>query len=735
MSRPLGVSRGAPRLRRDATSAGGQVGARIAIGQPISRVDGRAKVTGTARYAAEWDVPGLVHAALVSSTIPRGRVTAIDTAGAEASPGVLAVITHLNAPRLPYRPFEDRPEVDPQSGDQLRVFQGPDVLFSGQPVGVVVAETLEQARHAASLVRVRYETAEAATAFDPRRGRPPSKESGEPGESRRGAAGRAFAKASVRIDAVYTHPREHHSAIEPHATIAAWEGDRLTLHDKTQWVNNDRAEIAHVFGIPDDHIRVISPFVGGAFGSALRTWPHVTVAALAARHVGRPVRLELTRRELYTSVGFRPRTEQRVRLGARRDGKLTAIIQEATAQTAAYEEYAEDTLDPPRMTYACPNVLTRYRLVAMDTSSPCPMRAPGVASGTFALEAAMDELAGALGMDPLELRLQNHAERDHAEDRPWSSKALRQCYRLAADRFGWSRRTPGPRSMREGPLLAGYGMATAVYPASRAGASASVTIFADGTALVRTAASDMGPGTYTSVTQVAADALDLPLDRVRLEIGDTAWPDAPVHGGSMTMASVGTAVQAACETVRAKLLTDARNGESYAEILSGQGRDRIEATVEATPGDEGERFSSYAFGAVFVEVRVDPDLGTIRVPRIIGAYDVGRVINPKIARSQCIGGMVGGLGMALLEQTEWDARFGRPMNANLAEYLVPVNADVTELEALFVPGDDRRFNPLGVKGVAEIALCGVAPAIVNAVYHATGTRIRDLPITVEKLLA
>ena len=704
------------------------------IGQPISRVDGRAKVTGTARYAAEFDVPGLAHAALVSSTVPRGRVTAIETAEAERAAGVLGVLTHLNAPRLPYRRFEERPGVDPQSGDQLKVFQGPDVLFSGQPIGVVVAETLEQARHAASLVRVCYETSEATTTFDPRRGRPPSEASGEPGESRRGAAVRAFGKAPVRIDAVYGHPREHHTAMEMHATVATWDDDRLTLYDKTQWVNNDRAEIAHVFGIPEDHIRVISPYVGGAFGSALRTWPHVTIAALAARQVGRPVRLELNRRELYTSTGFRPETEQRVRLGARRDGKLTAVIQEATGQTSTYEEYAEDTLDPARMTYACRNVLTRYRLVEMDTNTPCPMRAPGVVTGVFALEAAMDELAVALGIDPLELRLENHAERNEQDDLPWSSKTLRECYRLAAERFGWSRRSPAPRSMRQGPLLVGYGMATAVYPASRAAASASATIFADGNALVRTAASDMGPGTYTSMTQVAADALGLPLDHVRFELGDTALPDAPVHGGSMTMASVGNAVQAACETVRAKLLTDARNGESYGEILRSQGRDRIEATAEAKPGDEGERFSSYGFGAVFVEVHVDPDLGTIRVPRMIGAYDAGRVVNPKIARSQCLGGMVGGLGMALLEQAEWDPRFGRVMNANLAEYLVPVNADVTELEALFVPGDDRRFNPLGVKGLAEIALCGVAPAIANAVYHATGKRIRDLPITVAKLL-
>jgi xanthine dehydrogenase YagR molybdenum-binding subunit len=705
------------------------------VGQPVSRVDGRAKVTGAAKYAAELDLPRLAHAALVSSTVPRGRIVAIDTAAAEAAKGVRAVITHLNAPRLAYRPFEERPEVDPQSGDQLKVFQGPTILFCGQPIGVVVADTLEQARHAASLVRVRYAAAPAWTTFDPGRGRPPSEESGEQGESRRGAAVRAFHRAPVKVDATYVHPREHHNAMELHATIAAWDGDGLALYDKTQWVDNDRAEIAHVFGIPERHVRVLSPYVGGAFGSALRTWPHVTIAALAARQVGRPVRLELTRRELYYSVGFRPHTEQRVALGARHDGRLTAIIQEATAQTSAYEEYVEETLVAPRMTYRCPNVRTVYRLVAMDTSSPTYMRAPGVATGVFALETAMDELAVVLGMDPVELRLENYAERNADADLPWSSKELRACYRTAAKRFGWAQRLPQPRSMRKSGQLVGYGMATAVYPAYRSEASASATLLADGTAIVRSATSDMGPGTYTSMTQIAADALGLPLDRVRFELGDTALPKAPVHGGSITMASVGNAVEAACEAVRDKLGTPRRDAQAYVQALRARGLDEIEATADSKPGDESEKFSSYAFGAVFAEVRVDPHLGIIRVPRLVGAYDAGRVVNPKIARSQCIGGMVGGLGMALLEQAEWDPRFGRVMNANLAEYLVPVNADLVELEALFVPGDDRRFNPLGVKGLAEIALCGVAPAIGNAVYHATGRRIRDLPITMEKLLA
>jgi xanthine dehydrogenase YagR molybdenum-binding subunit len=705
------------------------------VGRPVSRVDGRAKVTGAARYAAEFDVPRLAHAALVSSTIAKGRIVAIDTAAAERVDGVRAVITHLNAPRLAYVPFDERPDVDPQSGEQLRVFQDANVLFSGQPIGVVIADTLAQARHAAALVTVTYEAGPAATDFDMSRARAPREDAGEGAESRRGAAVRALTEAPVKVDVRYVHPREHHNAMEPHATIAVWDGDRLTLYDKTQWVANDRAEIAHVFGIREADIRVVSPFVGGAFGSALRTWPHVTIAALAARRTGRSVRLELTRRELYTSVGFRPHTEQRVALGARRDGTLAAIIHESTSQTAPYEEYVEETLLPSRMTYACPNVRTLSRVVEMDTNSPCPMRAPGLVSGVFALETAMDELAVALAMDPLELRLRNYADRNEEYETPWSTKELRACYLVAAERFGWSRRSAAPRSMQDGHDRIGYGMATAVYPSYQSAASASATLFADGTALVRTAASDMGPGTYTSMTQVAADALGVPLENVRLELGDTDLPEAPVHGGSITMASIGPAVQAAGEAVRGKLRPLARDGRDGAEALRDAGLDRLEASARAEPPEEAAEYSTFAFGAVFVEVRVDRELGVIRVPRMVGAYDVGRVVNPKIARSQCVGGMVGGLGMALLERADWDPRFGRVMNSNMAEYLMPVNADLAQLDVIFVPGDDRRFNPLGVKGLAEIAICGVAPAIVNAIYHATGTRVRELPVTLDKLLA
>ena len=642
------------------------------------------------------------------------------------------------------------------------------VRHNGQHIGVVVAETFEQATHAADLVRVAYEEEPAATALDAALPHAfPVTEGNEgggtPAAYRRGDPARALAEAPVTVDETYVIARENHNPIELHATIAAWEGDRLTLHDKTQWPGNVRSYIALTFGIPEEDVRVVSPFVGGAFGSALRTWPHVVLAAMAARQVGRPVKIVLTRRQMYTSVGCRPHTVQRVALGAGRDGRLVATLHDATAETSSYEEYTEQLLDTTWALYRCANLATHYRLVRLAMHSPTPMRAPGHVSGIYALECAMDELAIALDMDPVELRLRNHADRDQSEDLPWSSESLKECCRLAGERFGWERRSPAPRSMRKDGQLVGYGMASAYYPARRGPASARARILPDGSALVQSASSDMGPGTYTSMTQVAAEALGLPVAKVRFELGDTLLPRAPVHGGSMTMASLGPAVHEACVAARREVLGLARGdgnsplhgapddavgfaegrifrtddpsaGESFAEILQRHGSDGVEAIGDAKPGAEAKKFSMHGFGAVFAEVRVDPDFGTVHVRRLVGAYGVGRVVNPKIAHSQCIGGMVGGIGMALLEDTRVDPRFGRVTNANLAEYLVPVNADVHELEALFVEEHDPHINPLGAKGVAEIAICGVAPAIANAVYHATGRRVRALPITPEKLL-
>ena len=528
-------------------------------------------------------------------------------------------------------------------------------------------------------------------------------------------------------------PRENHNPIEMHATIAAWDGDRLTLWDKTQWVHNVADEIAAVVGIPAENIRVVSPFVGGAFGSGLRTWPHVTLAALGARVAGRPVKLMLSRREMYYGVGYRPHTVQRVALGASRDGSLAAIVHDGYQETSTYEEFSEALLDASRFLHSCTNVYTRHRIAPMNVHTPTYMRAPGEASGVFALESALDELAVALSIDPVELRLRNEPERDEFEKLPFSSRSTRECYRVAAERFGWRRRNPELRSMRDGRWLIGWGMATATYPMNYAPASAAARLLPDGTAEVTSAASDMGPGTWTSMTQVAAETLGLPIERVKFILGDTRLPRAPVHGGSMTMASVGSAVQAACRKARENAL--ARGGANdLTEAMRRLGQP-VEASADVQPGDETQRFSMHAFGAVFVEVAVDPDLGETRVRRIVGAYGAGRIVNPKTTRSQCIGGMIGGIGMALMEHSAVDARNGRVSNANLAEYAVPVHADTPPvMDVIFVEEHDPHVNPLGVKGVGEIALVGVAPAITNAIFHATGKRIRELPITPDKLL-
>lgn len=736
------------------------------IGQGLERIDGRAKVTGAARYAAEFTPPGCAHAVVVSATAGLGRVTRIDDREAAAAPGVLAIVTHRNAPRLAYR--EHRGGIDPAFGERLHVLQDDQVRFFGQPVAIVVARTLDQAEHASALLRVTYEAARPATRLDGEGAQiiPPGV--GLRGTGRihadeaRGDADAALARAEVSVDETYVMARENHNPMEPHATVAAWEGDRLTLWSKSQFVVNEAAEIAAVFGLPAENVRVICPFIGGAFGTSLRTWPHVTLAALAARQVGRPVKLVLTRRQMFYTTGYRPRTTQRLALGATREGRLTAIVHEGTGETSRYEEFAEALTSATSYMYSCPNVRMRYRLARLDVSTPNHMRGPGEASGIFALESALDELAYKLGMDPVELRIRNEPTFDEGTGQPFSSRSLVACYRAGAERFGWARRDPRPGSMRDGRLLIGYGVASGTYPALQNRANARARLLPNGTVEVEAAASDMGPGTYTSVTQVAADALGLMPGQVRFSLGRSDFPPTPPHGGSQTMASVGTAVRAACLAVRAlaaeRAIADPRSdlfgasiddcvfergrialkgssgrGETYAEIVARGGRP-IEATGSSSRGDEAQRFSMHAFGAAFAEVAVDPDLGEVRVRRIVGAYGAGRIVNPKLAASQCIGGMVGGIGMALMEHTAVDPRDGRLVNASMADYLVPVNLDIGTLEAVFVDEEDPHVNALGVKGLGEIALVGIAPAVANAVFHATGRRIRELPIRIENLL-
>ena len=556
------------------------------IGQPVSRVDGRQKVTGAATYAAEFNVPGLAYAAVVRSTVASGRITSIDSAEAERAAGVLGVLTHRNAPRLAYQPLKGLP--NPAVGERLHVLQDDRVNHQGQPIALVIADTLEQANYAARLVRITYGSEAAATDIDHAEVVDPTNEKtdqGEikPDETRRGDPEGALAVAEVKVDQSYVIPRENHNPIEMHATIAAWDGDRLTLWDKTQWVHHTADEIAAVFGIPAENIHVISPFVGGAFGSGLRTWPHVTLAALGARAAGRPVKLMLSRREMYYSVGYRPHTVQRVALGASREGRLAAILHEGYQETSTYEEFSEALLNASRFLHSCPNVYTRHRIAPINVHTPTYMRAPGEASGIFALESAMDELAVALSIDPVELRLRNEPEQDEFKKLPFSSRSTRECYQAAAERFGWSRRNPEPRSMRDGRLLIGWGMAAATYPMNYAPASAMARLLPDGTAEVASAASDMGPGTWTSMTQVAAEALGLPIERVKFVLGDTRLPKAPIHGGSLTMASVGSAVQAVCQKAREDAL--ARGGANdLTEAMRRLGQP-VEALVDNKPGD------------------------------------------------------------------------------------------------------------------------------------------------------
>ena len=723
-----------------------------AVGAPLSRVDGRLKVTGKALYAAEHDVDGAVHAVIVDASIGRGRITSIDTGAAEAHPGVLRVISHRNAPNLPYR---DNPGSNNPPGRRLRVFQDDRVVFHGQPVAVVIASTLEAAQHGASLVEVRYEAETPSTDLH-------EAEPGAPTDYARGDAEAGLSNAAVRLDLAYELARNHHNPMEPHATIARWDGDKLTVWDKTQWVMGTHDELAAVFDLPADAVRVISPFVGGGFGSGLRCWPHTIVAALAARVTRRPVKLVLSRKQMYFGTGFRPSYEYRLRLGSDRRGRLNAAIHDIDAETSSFETFNEAVMSAGQMLYSMPNVRQSYRTVPLDVNTPIWMRGPGFASASFVIESAMDELAHELGVDPIELRRRNEPREDESTNEPFSTRRLSECYTVGAREFGWDRRDPRPRSTRDGDQLIGLGMAAGVYDPGRFPAQARARLDADGTAVVEAATSDMGPGTYTSQTQVAADALGLTMRTVTFRLGDSLYPPTSPHGGSATMASVGSAVVDACNQVRqqaVKLAVEDREsplygvtadhvvvrngrlhvqnnparGETYKSLLARNDRSHLEANG-TYDGPGSERSAYFAYNATFAEVAVDANLGLVRVRRMLGVYDAGRIISPKLAQSQAFGGIVGGIGTALLEHTVTDHRDGRIVNASLADYLVPVNADVPEIKAIYLDGEDNAGNLLGVKGLGEVVQVGVAAAIGNAVFNATGRRIRQLPITVEALL-
>jgi len=732
------------------------------IGRPLDRTDGALKVSGAARYAAEFSVPRVAYAALVQSTIASGRIASIDTTAAEAMPGVLLVLTHRNAPKLP---DGGRAAVNPPAGRVMSLLQDDAVHYNGQPIALIVAETFEQANAAAPRVSVRYAANPAALDFERAKSavHTPKSSGPAPTDVAWGAFEAGLAQADVRVDAVYTTPMEHHNPMEPHATIAAWSGDELVLHDATQYVSGVRQTVAKTLGIPQEKVRVVCPFVGGGFGCKGSVWSHVVLAAMAARKAERPVKIALARPQMFGPVGGRPRTEQHVVLGAKRDGTLVAVRHDVVSHTSEIEDFTESAAAPTRTVYACPNGTTTHRLATLNVGTPTFQRAPGLATGTFALEAAMDELAYATGVDPVELRLRNDAEREPSTGKPFSLRRLRACYEDASRRFGWAQRKAAPRSMRDGRDLVGWGVATATYPAHAQPASALATLLADGSALVQSGTQDLGTGTYTIMTQIAAESLGIPVERVRFELGDTSLPAAPVSGGSMTAASVGPAVAAACAAVHDKLIalavgdarsplkglspgqvriekgalvatTDPSRREEIAAVIGRRGQPLV-ASGDAAPDPEHERYATHSFGAVFAEVRVDPDFGTLRVPRIVATYDVGRRLNAKTALSQLQGGIVWGVGMATHEHSVLDINTGRFVNANLAEYHVPVNADIGTLDVAFIDEPDTRFNLLGARGIGEIGITGVAAAIANAAYHAIGRRIRDLPITLDKLVA
>lgn len=732
-------------------------------GQPLTRRDGRLKVTGAARYAADARPDGLLHAVHAVSTIARGRLVSLDTAAARAHPGVVEVMTPENRPPLARDP-DDKPGL---FSLRIEALQDDGVRYAGQPIALVVAETLEAATEGARLLAPTYAAEPARIGLDD--GVPFTPQTvgfGMPADFASGDVASGLAAAAIRSETRIETPIQYHNAMEPHVIVAAWEGDRLTVDTPNQAIALAQAEFAGFFGIPPENVTVRSPFIGGGFGSkAILAGPQV-LACLAARKLGRPVKLVFRRDQMVGPVGHRGATRQTVRLGIDGAGRLTALEHEAVATTSAFDDFLEPAANASHDMYASPAIVTRHLGVRVDTGTPGPMRAPGEATGSAALEVAMDAAAEAAGLDPLEFRLRNYAETDPASGRPYSSKALRDCYAEAADRFGWADRPRAPGQMRdEAGRLVGWGIGSALFPCPMFAAEARATLRADGTALVETSAVDMGQGALTALAQIAADGLGLPIDRVEFRAGHSDHPDAGVAGGSGHTATAGSALFAAGSDAVARLAAlavehpasplfgagnagvEARDGrlhhrgdpgrsEGYGEILARAGLDTLEGSGRGVRDQaDAQARAMFSHGAVFAEVVVDPELFQVRVRRLVGAFAAGRIINPHLARSQLQGGMIWGLSFALHEAAAHDPRTGRSMNADVAGYHVPVNADVPSVEALLVHEDDPYVNALGVKGVGEIGITGTVGAIANAIWHATGVRARRFPIRIADLLA
>jgi xanthine dehydrogenase YagR molybdenum-binding subunit len=740
-----------------------------AIGSEMNRVDGRAKVTGAARYAADIPVAGLAYAQLVGATVPSGRITAIDTSGAERADGVIGILTHRNLPRVRQPPLVPSLMGGPAPGETFFPMQDDIVRYAGQPVALVAADTLEQAQHAATLVRVSYAETSSVTTIDQGRADAyiPDKIFGGfiPGRLDRGQVDDGLAAADIRVDAPFRFAANHHNPIEVSNTTAVWDGDQLTLYDSCQGIKAVQLTVAALLGLPLSKVAVVTQFVGGAFGCKAMVWPHVTLAALAAQHVRRPVRLILPRGQMFTSCGHREEQEQHIELGASRDGRLTAIRHHKISVTSPFDDWAEPAFGAAAQLYACANYEGVHRLVRGNTMTPTFTRGPGEGIGVFTLECAMDELATELGIDPIELRLRNVADVDPNTGNPWSSHGLRECYERGAARFGWAGRNPQPRSERDGNWLIGTGMATAGYPVAlfMHTQRARAHMYADGSTIVQTATQEFGAGTPTVMTQVAADGLGIGVENVRFEYGHTDLPTAGSPVGSNGAGMISAAVHNAATALRDQLIAqavgdsqsplhgadpgavvvrqgqmtlagDSSTGETYGQLMQRNFMNDAEAVGSWDPPPLDTPHGLLTFGAQFARVAVDADLGLIRVRHLVGAFAPGRVLNPKTARSQLMGGMLWGLGQALLEGNQMDSRLGRWAHVSLGDYLVPVNADAPEVDVELIEVQDDVVNPLGVKGVGEIGQVGAAAAIANAVFHATGHRVRELPIAPEHLL-
>lgn len=723
----------------------------------INRVDGFAKVTGSATYSAEYKTAGVVYACLVGSTIAKGRIKTIDTKKAEWAPGVLAVITHLNVDKpVGYEKAKDKHNF----GQPLQIFKDDSVLYYDQPIALVIADTFERMRYAASLIKADYFKEEHSTELKKAAEKEKKVETDKGNDYHRGEHD-GYKNAEVVLETEYTIPTEVHNPMELANIIAKWEGNKPILYTKSQGVEGTRRSVAGVFGVPVEDVEVHAEYLGGAFGMGLHTWPYEIAALIGAKKLNRPVKLVLHREQMFTNVGFRPYTIQKMGLGATKEGKLTGLTHEAVAMTSSYEDFMEGTVNMSRFIYDCANVSTRYRIVPLDTCTPIWMRGPGEATGSFALESAMDEMAYKLNLDPIEFRKRNYAEKDQEQNKPWSSKFLLECYEGGMERIGWKNRKNEPGSVKEGNWLVGYGMGTGTFGCYRSPTSVKAKFLANGDLVLQCSVNDMGPGTATMMTAIGAEVIGLPAENVVIEMGKSGLPKGPTQGGSATTSSVGSAVHDACNLLLNKIielgsknpalkgiaLTDLtfENGAvsskkdksksvTLAALLSSNKLEDFEVENLSKAAEEAKKYSIYSFSVHFVKVLVNPNLGKIRLAHVVSCADIGTVISQKTSAGQMFGGAVGGIGMGLMEALEIDHRFGRPINNNFADYHVPVNADIEKQEVFFVNKKDPISNPMGTKGLGETALVGMAPAIANAVFNATGKRVRDLPITLDKII-